>query len=527
MSTKPEAEMLNRRDIASWLKRNPRRRRWLASVISGVLIELLVAILAPTWSWAMLIRDGSWSLDGMIRGVASVPALQLPSTRERGLVMIDIDEATWRSPKWGGGEPFRAPRPELAELVKRAFAYGAQYAILDVTVEGHLTDSEDAGFASSLESLLPELRARVGPHGPTRLILVRSLRPRLTPRGPDMNGLPEVRVSAVDRVIAQSGGLIADAAPYFVKSSDGVLREWQLWNVACTPGLQGETGPMVLMPSPQLLIAIWEYGRPDDSTAPWRNSAPRQCPSPDEPAAGQADELSADTLQWLRQNTSIPNVKTAELDAAQIASASSGTDNPPVSNHIVYRIHDRVQAPARAGDPLDAGFERVSAATVLGTAPSAPAPWQARFAGATVVIGQSHSDAGDVHVTPLGLMSGSLVILNSVDSILRYGVLGGAPELAIQLPFTLLSILLTATLLAYWRGTLATLGSGVLVMVLSLLISVYCLIHLGVWFDFLAPLGGTLLGAFWEIWQGAHEEPESGEESAPGLAANALEKELT
>jgi CHASE2 domain-containing sensor protein len=519
--------VINRRDVASWLKRHPRSRRWLASVISGVLIELLVVLLAPTWGWAMLIRDGSWSLDGMIRGIASVPALQLPSTRERGLVMIDIDERTWRSPQWGGGEPFRAPRLELAELVKRAFAYGAQYAILDVTVEGHLTDSEDAAFASSLGSLPRELQARVGPHGPARLILVRSLRPRLTPRGPDMNGLPEVRVSAVDRVIAQSGGLIVDAAPYFVKSSDGVLREWQLWNVACTPGLDGETGQMVLLPSPQLLIATWENGRPDDTAAPWRNCAPRQCPSPDEPAAAQAGALSVETLQWLRQNTSIPNLKTAELAAAQITSASSDTADPPVSNHIVYRIHDRVQTPARAGDTLDAGFERVSAATVLGTEPSAPAPWRAGFAGATVVIGQSHSDAGDVHVTPLGLMSGSLVIINSVDSILRYGVLGGAPELSIHLPFTLLSILLTATILACWRGALATLGSGALVLVLSLLVSVYCLIHLGVWFDFLAPLGGTLLGAVWEIWQGDHEEPEGGGLNVPDLVTKAMEKKLT
>jgi CHASE2 domain-containing sensor protein len=504
-------------------------RRWLAGVISGVLIELLVVILAPTWSAAMFIRDGSWSLDGMIRGVASVPTLQQPSTREPSLVMIDIDETTWRSPQWGGGEPFRAPRPELAELINRAFAYGAQYAIVDVTVEGHLADTDDAAFASSLESLLRELQARVGPHGPARLILVRSLRPRLTPRGPNMNGLPEVRASAVDRVIAQSGGLIVAAAPYFVTSSDGVLREWQLWNVACTPGLEGETGQMVLMPSPQLLIATWENGRPDDTAAPWRNSAPHQCPAPDEPAAAtmQAGALSVDTLQWLRQYTSIPNLKTAELSAAQITSASSDTADLPVSNHIVYRIYDRVQTPARLGDPLDAGFARVSAATVLSTAQSAPAPWRARFAGATVIIGQSHSDAGDVHVTPLGLMSGSLVIINSVDSILRYGVLGGAPELSIHLPFTLLSVLLTATILACWRGTLATLGSGVLVMVLSLLISVYCLIHLGVWFDFLAPLGGTLLGAVWEIWQTAHEEPQGGGFNVPDLVTKAMEKKLT
>jgi CHASE2 domain-containing sensor protein len=521
--------VINRRDIASWLKRHPRRRRWLASVISGVLIELLLVILAPTWSSALFIRDGSWSLDGMIRGVASIPALQLPLTREPSLVMIDVDETTWRSPQWGGGEPFRAPRPELAELITRAFAYGAQYIIVDVAIEGHLTDTEDVAFASSLESLLHGLRAGVAPHGPKRLILVRSLRPRLTPRGPDMNGLPELRASAVDRVIAQSGGLIVAAAPYFVKSSDGVLREWQLWRVACTPALGGETGRMVIMPSAQLLIATWEDGPVGDSAAPWRNSAPGACPSPDDPAAAaaQAGALSVDTLQWLRQNASIPNLKTAELAAAQITTASSDTADPPVSNHIVYRIYDRVQTPARPGDPLDAGFARVSAATVLGTPPSASAPWRARFAGATVVIGQSHSDAGDVLVTPLGLMSGSLVIINSVDSILRYGVLGGAPELSIHLPFTLLAVLLTATILACWRGTLATLGSGALVMVLSLLISVYCLIHLGVWFDFLAPLGGTLLGAVWEVWQAAREEPEGSGLHVANLAAKALEKELT
>src|SRR5262249_35764802 len=98
------------RGFRDWLEQPPRGQRWLAGVLSGLAIEAIVLVLAPFWGWATLIRDGSWSLDGMIRAVASVPDL-IPATANRppNLVFVDVDERTWRSPKWGGGEPLRAP----------------------------------------------------------------------------------------------------------------------------------------------------------------------------------------------------------------------------------------------------------------------------------------------------------------------------------------------------------------------------------------------------------------------------------
>ena len=53
--------------------------------------------------------------------------------------------------------------------------------------------------------------------------VVRSIRRGLEPGTPD-----ELRDSALDPLIAESGGRISMAAPYFRYSSDHVLRDWQL-----------------------------------------------------------------------------------------------------------------------------------------------------------------------------------------------------------------------------------------------------------------------------------------------------------
>jgi CHASE2 domain-containing sensor protein len=484
-------------------------RRWLSGVLSGLAIEAVVLLLAPLWHWATYIRDGDWALDGMMRSIASLSALPAgDSSHVPNLVFIDVDERTWRSAEWGGGEPARSPRPQLLALINQAFSRGAQYIVLDILVEGPPSDEENNQFATGLQALMPSWRPRESDsvHPAKRLILVRSLRPPLTRQGVSWDALPEIRPSAVDRVVASSDGLIVSASPYFVQSSDGVLREWSLWRVACQLSRNNSPDQAVTLPSVQMLIAAWAGGGADDRGAPWRRPQFRRCPPADDTRAIEDAKkaISDETLRWVERHVGIANLGT-ETTASDIVSVEEERDEAPLVNHIVFRLFDRAENRAPSLPSGGLSFSRIPASSVLAVQPSSATPWSRLLPGAIVIIGQSNSGASDTFVTPLGRMSGALVILNSVDSILRYGFLRTAPELALRIPISILFVLASSALLVWWRGITATLFSGVLVMACSLAISLLCFIRWGVWFDFTAPLVGTLIGVVWEISHARHE----------------------
>jgi CHASE2 domain-containing sensor protein len=473
-------------------------------VVVGLCIELLVLVLSSTWHWVTFIRDGDWTLDAMIRAVSAAPRLiALRPANVPNLVFVDVDEATWRDPRWGGGEPFRAPRERLLELINQVLARGAQYVDVDVLMEGPPSDTETRDFAKGLERLLPVLRASSSNGAPRHLILNRSLRPRLDQAGGVYATLPELSPSPVDAVVSRSEGLIASAAPYFVQSSDGVLREWSFWSPAC----QGTApGRAVVIPSVQMLITVWSRSRGDGAS--WAPPSEAACPRPEDAQSVMLtkNDLSRQTFSWLKQTGSITNLKRAEVRAAQLDEALQNVPRPPLPNRIVYRIFDRSANPDAQGLPATPGFARLSARELLDVPPSQPAPWGRLLSGAIVVIGQSNSAAGDMHVTPLGPMIGSLVVVNSIDSALRYGFLRPVPELSLHIPLTIVFVAFTAAVSAFFEGALWSLLAGLVVLVITFFLSVSLFVLGGVWLDFTGPVLGTIVGVVWDGYRSKRHE---------------------
>ena len=229
-------------------------RNWALNVCWGLLIEAAVLIVhAGGFSWVDAVKNAP--LDRMMRSSA---ALATNDSTVPPLVFVDIDDATWRSVAWGGGEPYRAPRDGLFLLIDHAFKLGARQVVLDVLVEGRgggsTSESEaDAAFASRLRELMQQ--PYFGPD--KQLVLVRSIRRGLEPGAPD-----ERRESAVDPLVAESGGRIAIAAPYFRYSPDHILRDWQLLEIACVAARDGAPAHWHVMPAVQLAVAAHQAGAP-------------------------------------------------------------------------------------------------------------------------------------------------------------------------------------------------------------------------------------------------------------------------
>lgn len=110
--------------------------------------------------------------------------------------------------------------------------------------------------------------------------------------------------------------------------------------------------------------------------------------------------------------------------------------------------------------------------------------------GAIVLIGNTHYDSRDMHVTPLGEMPGVLLVANAIYSLLNNGVMK-QPHMAVVVVFEIVVILLLAALFT-WVSTRYTLWVGLPLVILLLFPVAVGLFYFGVWFDYVTPLFGPI-----------------------------------
>lgn len=419
-------------------------------------------------------------------------------------VFVDVDDATWRNPLWGGGEPDRAPRDRLFDLIDTAFSHDASQVVLDILVEGNNAtraseDDADKQFAQHLQTLLDSKKLGTSEHPEKQLVLVRSL--RHPPMQPAIAGdkshtitdepypaLSELRESPwVDQVVSASQGRIAVAAPYFVYSPDRVLREWQLLKVVCARDVVGR-GVLRVTPSVQLLVAARYLDvlpkmlppQPETSCEPFRLQA-SYSPMPREDWLRRQDELETTALgaadsYWKSLSGSVRHAtRTAKNPGRDFGAASFQEDD--LSNRVVFR--------SRADDPTDQYFSRVPALLLLdGSIP--PSGLDHIFRGRVVTIGQSYAEAGDQHYTPVGQIPGSVVLLNAIDSMVRYPMIRPV-DWRVEKSISVFLIVVVAYIFAIWNSAIGPLISVVIALPLVLLISFFFFTY-GIWFDLALPI---------------------------------------
>ena len=466
----------------AWGHMGHRNRHWAANILIGVVIAIGLRFAHDA---RIVVAAQNWALDTAMQGSAAVRAQRGDPIASEDLAFIDVDEETWRDPQWGNGEPYRAPRDGLLALIDYAITHKAHYIVLDVIIEGG-NDCDDAWFADQIEQRVTPLNPDQHiPHLDTdqHILFVRTLREPLN--GMQDRLAPELRASALDDVIARHTEQLHAVAPYFSLSRDGVLRDWQMWRTGCRRDDEVGMGDghWEILPSVQLAIAALMQSDPKRNHArraafPWNNpDKNNRCivelasykPS-DIPAStfGQDDERMR---VWLRSSGLGHASEVEKPTDATIA----------FTNRIYFRFRYRQQM-----SPV----HLIPAFAILKDAPH-DAPHYEMAENGVVVIGQSFEAARDMHATPIGVMPGPMVLINSLESMLKPGLLqepGRTEHWAIEFA----SIVVVGCAFAYLDYLIAFIVIMALFIPLLIIVNYVLLLH-GIWMDFAIPLLGMYM----------------------------------
>lgn len=416
-------------------QRIPRRYRSL-TVNLGIGLVIWAAFLALQDN-PRLRRMEDGGFDWIMQMAAGITS-GAPEERA-GFAFLDIDERSHR--RWD--EPLFTPRDKLAALVRHAVVNGAALVILDVEVSRE-QGPEDGELAAYLASLGPE-----DPH----VLLARGLRRVLT--GP-AQGEREPRPSFLDPVVASSPNLDW-AATLFDLDDDGKVRRWRLWEHVALEAKSPEPQPGVVV-SMQLLSG-----------------------------ALLLDPGAAATLTQKLRRRSLHGDETIPPPMAigpHLLDFSPGRQERRIIYSIPWRLKEGQSYPQVIlnGEPAPLVYIK-PAYTVTDIPEPPPDP---SLAGRIVVIGASFDDSRDAYATPLGHMPGSMVIINAVDTFLRFGAVKRPP---LWLRLLIMAFLVTVMSVCFWiwKSFLGMLVSG-LVIILSLLPLSFWFYADGYWLDFAVPL---------------------------------------
>lgn len=478
-----------------------RLKQWLKYIAIGMAVEVILLTL-HFLSPEPLVKMENWALDRMMAIHAVIAREPQHGRRPPKQIFVNVDDASWRAKEWGGGEPYRAPREPMFKLIQTAFDHGARQVVLDILVEGNNAArleeiQEDKKFAEGLKRLLANKNFGTD----KQLVLVRSVRhplPQLaldkgrTPITLPYPALSEIRESPLMDELAQiSEGRIVVAAPYFVYSTDRVLRDWQLLKVVCQRKEQGSEGVLQgdlrVVPSVQLLVATKHLGvsadkmpkQADEHCTPFPQQELAELPLMPELTHQQqvADEQEhkASGRYWEALRGAVLSA-TADGRSKGVDLGKIPSDAHELGNRVVFRSGVNLKS--------DKYFDEISARLLLDDAVD-DKRLESTFTGRVVVIGQSHAEAGDRHHTPVGQVTGSVVLLNAIDSMVRYPLIH-AHSAWKTLPIALLLIVVVGYASAAFNPrtvariyTAVALSAGV---VLSFYLFTY-----GVWLDFVLP----------------------------------------
>ena len=523
---------LRTRWVVRWQGLGVRTRHWLINIAIGIGIVCVLNWAGQGLRLSFIVSAQNSAFDRMIRASAvAAPEAHEGLPAPPKLVLIDVDDDTWRDKRWGGGEPARAPRDLLATLIEGAFQRGAKQVILDIAIEGSTGRewdlAEDRRFAARLASMLS-----TSWFGSDRqLVLVRTLRQPLPVSRKMLADLPhdvspfsegyfdELRESpAIDQVVARSQGRIVLAAPFFSVSPDRVLRDWQLLQVVCQSAASAVQGVLRVVPSVQLAVAARHFGLPAGAE-PWSTiQRTESClPLPTEPQRAPAAALATHSPSALLAQAD--SVIASGWHSTQAAFAAQGVrmaHQVPQVDDLGNRVVFRWINPPSVIPALDMLFGQV----------------RHELRGRVVLIGQTFAETVDHHNTPLGDMPGVVVLLNAIDSMTRHRIVG-QPSAWITVPLALAMVVVVGYAFARWRSLLGTVIATCALLAVLPWIS-FSLFKHGVWLDFALPLLGiqvhkmvTTLEEAMARRQAAGLQASSARPSIAGLSAASHSETIT
>ncbi len=418
--------------LTCWVKKAwgavpARIRPFIVNVLVGVAIVLWLHLNPDS---SMVKRQQDRGLDWLSRLVTNTSFAPQPS---QPIFMVNVDSETYT--EWG--EPWLTPADKVADIIGRLLQAGPAQIVVDF----------DFSRRRDLQPLMEVLAPYQEDDAPeTQLIFMKTQSLQL----PAKSVLPAFRRSALDDLVASSARLHW-AAPLFRPDRDGVIRHWQLIIGGCNQG------GLQLLPSVQLLSVMLSHGVDQDLYA---LLAPGQEGCLSMPHFAGRVRLNAD--------------KQIELAGDELR------------HRIVFALPP---TPEDGYLPVDWQGVSLPAVTALSARDVVAAETLATgglLDGALVIVGASHRDSGDIHMTPVGRMPGSLVLANSITALQGLEQVQ-RPPLLLVVAGELLLIVVTSWLFMIMSPFAATLvssaGIALLVVPLSLLA-----FSQGVWLDFALPI---------------------------------------
>jgi CHASE2 domain-containing sensor protein len=118
-------------------------------------------------------------------------------------------------------------------------------------------------------------------------------------------------------------------------------------------------------------------------------------------------------------------------------------------------------------------------------------------AGRIVVIGGSYLDNPDLHRTPLGLMPGTLILINAIQALVQNDSLRETPA-ALRIGIEGALILVLSALSVYLPAAAALIVS-ILFVIASALTFGFVFLNMGYWIDPVLPLLGIFMHNLFEF----------------------------
>lgn len=366
------------------------------------------------------------------------------------LAFIDIDDRTDRL--WG--ESLQVPRDKLLSLIQFAVAAKPKLVFVDVEL------SKASCPADADQKLFEFIKSYVDPSDPP-LILPQGIRLAL-----DENESASLRPSFLDPALENSNSRVLQASALFdIDDNDGILRRWRLFE-------RIGKGPTSIQPSVQLLAFALTH-------------APETSPK----------------LNLIKLRTQLNALD--NQDSIDVAGLNLAITQSRLSQRIVYSTPREIPAwrsqpeVPRADGIMVPYLEVLSASCVTdsdrnvgcvrayptGRIEKTQENW---LKDRIVVIGASNTSARDFVGTPIGVLPGSMVVLNAMSTLDQDGILSRPPFLIGMFLETLIVIM--GYLLHAW---IAPKSSDFLFMAgVSLLFMPLCytFYKYGIWLTLALPL---------------------------------------
>ncbi|SFO05769.1 sensor domain CHASE2-containing protein [Formivibrio citricus] len=460
----------------------PVARLWLklSGTARAVVINLLIGLGIGLWLFTQtnsdLIRKAEyngidWVLNQYRGSAPAHPERAVPFT------FIHVDEETYR--EWG--EPIFTPRDKLAALIRYARENGAASIVVDIALDRPTPDDVP---------LQEELSSFNQPGNRTHLFQIRTFMAPLEGE----TGLTRLRTSFLDKTFGLDHPYIHPASSLYNLAEDGVVRHWRVWEPVCHVGKDGAAQPVAL-PSVQLATLAISH----DQYAQLKQTLANQLT----PGCDQAVELPD---QIFRVDSRL--------------AVHLGGDR--IKKTILYSIPWQLK-PGESRPQIEWNGTPTPLLTKIPARRIIQQPdLKEDLNGQIVIIGTSHAEARDTHMTPFGEMPGAMIIINAIHSILQHGEIQ-PPGLLGKLLLQSALIVVMSLIFARWRSLAGAVITYVLIVAAMLPLSLW-LFKAGMWLDFALPLLAVQLH---QVAKSFHERIDRARQMAQIESNNSSNQEKT